>query len=79
MHPKPSCDATDLVTDAHWNPRQRTDVYGTNASTREYAQKILLLDDKICCKSELTKHTSPMTDMDWIVSLLLLPVWHTIA
>ena len=34
-----SCDATDLVTDVHWNPVQRSDVHNTNASTSEYAQK----------------------------------------
>ena len=60
-----SCDATDLVTDVHWNPVQRSDVYSTNASTSEYAQKTSSIDGETCCRSQLTKHASPMTDADW--------------
>ena len=26
------------ITDAHWNPIQRSDVYGITANTSEYAQ-----------------------------------------
>ncbi len=36
--PKSSRDATDLLTDAHWNPVQRSDMYSTKASTSEYDQ-----------------------------------------
>jgi hypothetical protein len=42
-----SCDATDLVTDVHWNPVQRSDVHNTNASTSEYAQKTSSVDGKM--------------------------------
>ena len=68
-HPRSSmtavCDATDLVTDVHWNPVQRFNVYSTNASTSKYAQKTLSIDGETCCRYQLTKHASPMTDADW--------------
>ena len=43
QHPKSSRDAADLLSDAHWNPVQRSDVYSTEASTSEYAQKMSLI------------------------------------
>ena len=61
-HPKSSRDATDLLSDAHWDPVQRSDVYSTKASTSEYAQKISLMAQ---CAA----------DSSWPSTQALWPMW----